>query len=284
MSTETPVPSPKPAPARSSSQLPGLLVLLATTAAGGYLLYTAYAAQAQFNHQLVEVNQALEARITELEGAIASAPGSDVLNAMQSELADRKQQISTLESRLATIEKTTSAPAPVIEVTPPPAGNKETLQQFLSLKQAVEQGVPYAKPLAQLTALPELKDILKALDAHAQTGVATDTALRDELARLLEQQTATEQPDAPEYKDINDTLRGLLRISRKKPAAPTDPLTSLRAQTENGASLDVLITAVGSLSESTKASFQLWLEKAKARQAALASLKAAETQLTQPAA
>jgi hypothetical protein len=261
-----------------------LLVLLATTAAGGYLLYTAYAAQAQFNHQLVEVNQALEARITELEGAIASAPGSDVLNAMQSELADRKQQISTLESRLATIEKTTSAPAPVIEVTPPPAGNKETLQQFLSLKQAVEQGVPYAKPLAQLTALPELKDILKALDAHAQTGVATDTALRDELARLLEQQTATEQPDAPEYKDINDTLRGLLRISRKKPAAPTDPLTSLRAQTENGASLDVLITAVGSLSESTKASFQLWLEKAKARQAALASLKAAETQLTQPAA
>lgn len=259
-----------------------LLVMALAFVISGIVLFGIFRQQIRVNQQLHAELVTLAKRIKGLEGAQRFGTAQEKTDKAFAELHDtiaaREAQIEELTQRIAALEKTTTAPAAVVEITPPPAGNTETLAQFLALKQAMEAGEPFAAPLAPLVNLPALQSLLPDLKATAEQGLTSEAALRAQLLPLL---AVPETPADADMNAVNKRFGGLLHISRK-PAV--DPYAALRAQAENGATLDVLLHAVDGLSEEARAPLAEWYKAADRRQSLLAKLRAAETAITKPAA
>ena len=281
MSTE-PAPTTRTTPTRTTPDW--ALVLLFALLAGAliYSLYYAFASQAAVNRQLAGQNAALLKRLATLEDAQGQSVKASTLNGLKREITQSRATIDTLQARLQTVEKTTSAPAPVIEFSAPAAGNKETLQQFLALKTAVASGQPFARELSLVASLPEVASVQERLKPSATSGVQSETALRDALDTWLEQHPATVTVEDPALEGFNTRLKGLLSIRRKQ-AVAVDAYAVLRAQVEAGATIDLIITSVRDLDDDARAPLASWLEKATTRQAAIAAVTAAEMALLKPA-
>lgn len=272
MSTEpTPTPQPKPDWA--------LLMLFALLAGGAvYALYYAFTAQSVLNHKLSNQNRSLTKKLAVLESVQNTSVKTDMLAGLEQQLAESRGTIATLEARLASVEKTAAAPAPVVEFTPPAAGETETLQQFLALKTALEQGQPYAQELQFASALPEVKTVSEQLKPAAENGLVTERELREALADWLEEHPAVVVVEDPKLESFNAKLKGLLSIKRKQ-AAPVDDYAALRAQVVAEASLDVLLTSARALPDASREPLETWINTAAERQSVIAALRAAETAL-----
>lgn len=247
-----------------------LLLLFALGLAGGvYALDYAFRSQSNLSRQLAEQNKQLAEEVRGLNSRLEAASSTSNTDGLKAELAQNAQTISALEARLASVEQTASAPAPVVQVK---AGNSETLRLFATLKQKLTHGKPFApefKSLENISAVEPLKP-------YAETGVAKEEALRTQLKDFLDAHPAP-GPIADEKLDkINAHMDGLLRITRKNDTV--DPYATLRAQANN-ASLDVLTTSAAQLPADAMGGLAEWLKAAQARQSALAALAAAETSL-----
>lgn len=275
MSTE-----PTPTPNRTPDwAVIALFALLAGAAI--YTLYNAFVAQADLNRRLQADHRTLAAQFDTLKAAQARGDASAKITLLEQQLADSQRSVATLTERLAVLEKTASMPAPTIQFTAPPATDTALLQRFTALKQAVGSGAPFAPALEKAASIAEVAAIRERLAPFAAEGIASESQLRDQLDMLLTQQQPPAPAEAPEFARLNDTLKGLLHIRRAQPAAH-DPYATLRAQSEAGASLDVLRVSVGELDDAARAPFAAWQTRAQTRLEALAALTAAEMALTTP--
>jgi hypothetical protein len=260
----------------SSIHWPLLALMVLFLGGAVYALNHAFTSQGALNTQLMKQNRDLATRLQALETSLASRSDAP----LKAELAQSKESLAAFEARLQTVEKTAAAPAPIIQVTPPPAGDTETLQAFIALKQAVTSGAPFMAQLVQMNSLPQVKAILDGLVPVAEKGVASESALRSQLSEFLATHPAVQTVEDPKLDGINSKLKGLLHITRKT-EKPVDDYATLRAQAEL-ASLDVLITGVSQLPPEAQAPLAAWLEAARTRQSALATLTAAETAIAKP--
>lgn len=248
-----------PSPPSPKADWP-LLILFALLAMGGVAaLYRAFSVEDAHQRFLLQ-------RLAQLQVA---------LKADEQRLADSSAQndLALLTDRVAILEKTTQAPAPVITWQNNNAG--EVLQRYHALQEAVAAGQPYAAQLAPLHDLPQLAPVLAELQAHADTGVASEETLRTQLAQLLDAQPA--QPPVKEdaaLAKLNERLRGLISVQHT-PVAKADAYAALRAQLAAQASLAVLITSAQSLDDTARAPLAAWLEAASTRQRVLGELGAA---------
>lgn len=274
MSTEPTTP-----PAASKPQPDWAMLVLFTLLAGAglYSLEHAFSTQAKLNRQLVAQNAELKKQLTHIEAAQNNPQGAKLIAALERGVAKQSDTIAQLEARLAAAEKTVSAPAPVIEFTAPPAGDKETLQQFVALKKAVEKGAPFAVELRRANALPEVAAIHERIAPFAAQGVAGESALREQLEAWLADHPATITVEDPKLAPINKHLSGLLTIRRKQ--LTEDAYATLRAQAASGASLALLRTSIEELPEEARAALAPIPEQLSARLSALAALAAAEQAL-----
>lgn len=268
-----------PIPPRRQPDWALVVLFLLLAGAAVYAIYYAFATQATLNRQLAAQNLALAKRLTTLEAVQRSSVKADMLEALKTALAESHATIGTLESRLALLEKTASAPAPTIRFTTT-ATETETLSQFLALQRAVEKGDPFTDEWLAASTTPEVASVKERLEPLAATGVLSEQTLRDQLATWLEEHPATViVPDAT-LDRFNHRLKGLLTIRRKE-AAPVDAYATLRTQVAAEASLDLLITSVAALPDEAAAPLGDWLAKARTRQEALTALHAAAMALTE---
>ncbi len=197
------------------------------------------------------------------------------LATMEKKTDDSETQaaLAQLTGRLAMLEKTAQAPAPIITWQNSSAG--ETLQRYAALQQAISAGTPYAAQLAPLHDLPQLAPVLAVLQAHAEQGVTSEEKLRAQLDVLLNAQPAT----APVAQDaqlakLNERLKGLITIQHT-PQPMTDAYATLRAEAQAQASLPLLIHSAQALDDAARAPLAAWLDAATARQTVLDDLTAA---------
>jgi hypothetical protein len=235
--------------------------------------------------------EALEKSLASLRGELASARAqSDKLAAAVNDVKSAPREtapppdLSALNERLARIERTTSAQtAEIAQDGAKIADNKPAddapLRRIVvasMLDVSVRQGDPYAASLAAAKSLATDADLLKPLDGFAASGVPSAASLSRELLTLVPKLS----PPAPENtttgSGIVDRLQAgaakLVRIERTD-AVGTDRgavvarVTAAALRNDSNEARRELNT----LAPADRAAAQAWLDKADARDAALAA-------------
>lgn len=148
----------------------------------------------------------------------------------------------------------------------------------VALQQAAERGEPFAAELSAAKALLDDPRRIAALEPFAATGIPPAASLARELVGLLDEQRRRLEA-AP--RDHDGGLLERLRQSASKlvtvrpanaPPAPSDPTGALAAAASRGDIGGALVQAE-KLPDPARAPFAPWIEKAKAREAALAAAR-----------
>jgi len=157
---------------------------------------------------------------------------------------------------------------------------------------AVRHGDPYTATLATAKSLAQDADALKPLDAFADTGVPNPPALNRELLTLVPKLSPSAQDGATTGSGLVDRLQAgaakLVRIERTD--ATGNDRSAIVARVTAAAVHNDFAAArheLSSLSPADRAPVQAWLDKAAARDAALAASRQfaddAMTSLAKPA-
>ena len=141
---------------------------------------------------------------------------------------------------------------------------------------AVRHGDPYTATLATAKSLAQEPDVLKPLDAFADTGVPNPPALNRELLTLVPKLSPSAQDGATTGSGLVDRLQAgaakLVRIERTD--ATGNDRSAIVARVTAAAVHNDFAAArheLSSLSPADRAPVQAWLDKAAARDAALAA-------------
>ena len=216
---------------------------------------------------------------------LKSAPRDGAASPDLAALSDR---LARLEQAARTLPDKPQAAAPAASDDPRP--RRLVIATVLETK--VRRGEPYVAALAAAKSVAEDKSTLAPLDATAESGVATDLALSQELLGLLPQvapQATSEPPAAPATKGSSSGLLGqlasnaskLVRVERvdAPPGAATAPangnpqlqtIALLARQNDVKRARD----EIAKLPPDLKAKLQPWLDHVDARDAALKTVTA----------
>lgn len=229
----------------------------------------------------------LEKSIASLRDDVAAAKSqsekaASVVNEIKSALRETPAapDLSSVEERISKIERATVALTGEIASPPKPAPDDPRLRRVAAatmLDTTVRQGEPYTVALAAAKPLAEDAAVLKPLDEFAATGVPSANALSRELLALLPKLTP-KQESAPASGGILERLSqsatGLVRIQRTDTAPSAT--AAIVARATSAAQRDDLAAAqreLKALPVSERAPVQAWIDKADARDAALAASK-----------
>ena len=146
------------------------------------------------------------------------------------------------------------------------------------LRDAVMQGAPFEAELAAVKSLGADDKALAALTPFAASGLPDDKALARELSALMPAMLRESGAQAPatflERLQANaDKLVRIRPVNAPPGKAPADVLARIEIDAAN-AKIAAALADLAKLPEKTRAPAQAWIEKAKARQAALAAAQA----------
>ena len=147
-----------------------------------------------------------------------------------------------------------------------------------ALRDAVASGAPFAAELAQAKSLGADDKVLAPLAPFAATGVPTPPALAQELHALLPAMLKISGSQAPEGGFLERLQANAGKLVRVRPvdAPPGDDPSAVLARLEiDAAKADIAaaLADLGKLADATRTPAQAWIERAKARQAALAAAR-----------
>ena len=207
-------------------------------------------------------------------GAIKSAPSGDVTTA-----PDLSGINAGINDRLDKLERAQRAEgAAIAQDNAKPADDAPLRRVVVAslLDLSVRQGEPYATTLAAAKALVPDAGALKPLDSFATTGVPTAAGLSRELLTLIPKLTPPAQASGSAGSDLVDRLKAgaerLVRIERtdgvgNDPGAIVARVTAAALRNDANEARRELNT----LSSDDRAAAQSWIDKANARDAALAA-------------
>lgn len=162
-----------------------------------------------------------------------------------------------------------------------------------ALRAAVERGAPYQAELAAVQALGVDQNAVAPLMPYAAGGVPTTAALAHELAALtpaLQRAADTGPGETGFLGRIENSAQRLVRITPVDAPVGNDPPAVLARITLDAARADIAaaLTDVAALPDSAKPAAADWVQKAQARNAAIAASRqiaaAALAALSKPAA
>lgn len=188
-----------------------------------------------------------------------------------------KAEVERLAGRVAALESSTRTVEQKIETPGSTAADRDVRLAVLAtaLKDAVERGSPYATELAAIKPLVSDQKIVAALEPFATAGAPTPAALSAELATLVPKLTqATPQPREGGLLDrLQANASRLVRIRPADDPAGDDPAIvaeriAARAQRQDVAGA---LSELAKLAPTQRASFEAWIAKAQARNAAVAA-------------
>ncbi|HEY6383962.1 MAG TPA: hypothetical protein VIY07_19405 [Pseudolabrys sp.] len=178
--------------------------------------------------------------------------------------------VDALQKRIAALEQTTkSAPVDV---------GARLAQTVTALRDAVVSGVPFVAELDAARSLGVDENTLKLLTPFAANGVPTAAALGQELSALIpamSKAAGSQGPGGSLLERIEANASKLVRIRPVGAPAGTDPSAVLaRIEVEAAhADIDGALTDLARLDAAIRSPAQTWIDKARARQAALTAAR-----------
>jgi hypothetical protein len=193
-----------------------------------------------------------------------------------------RADIAALDKRIAALESAAqTARADISKIATTSSGNDNAARLALSaavLRDAVLAGAPFAGELAAVKQLGGDDKTLAPLAPFAATGLPAAHALAQELGALLPAMLKISDAQAPAGGFLDRLEANAGRLVRIRPvnAPPGDDASAVLARLESDAAkadIPAALTALGKLSEATRAPALAWIAKAQARQAALSSAR-----------
>lgn len=236
------------------------------------------ALRAEFDQQTQSLNAALEQEREKNDALIAEigALRQDLSSALSSRDAQINQELNALRVAVSDLKDS----QPKISAAQIKAG-----QSLDTLKLAIDQGTPFANELADVTALAP--DLTATLSQHAQNGIPTITTLRnnfDAAARRAVSAAAQEKAGG----GVAGLMARAKNLVSVRPAEPRvgDSAGAILSRAE--AALDdgdvaYAVREVENLSEAAQESMASWINDARARANAAATIKALEARLASAA-
>jgi hypothetical protein len=187
--------------------------------------------------------------------------------------------LSAIDERLAQIERATRAQSAAIAQGNAKPADDVPLRRIVAaalLDVLVRSGGPYPAELAAAKTLAANPDALKPLDAFAQTGVPNTNALNRELLALLPKLSpapATSTTGSGIVDRLQAGAARLVRIERTEAIAGNDRSAIVARATAAALRNDVAEARreLKTLAPDDRAPAQAWLDRADARDAALAA-------------
>jgi len=201
----------------------------------------------------------------------AQAAADAAKNAAQSNIDGLTNRIAALESAVKALSD---------NATHPPAGADDQAARLTiaaeALRAAVERGAPYQAELAAVQALGVDQNAVAPLMPYAAGGVPSTAALAHELATLTPalQRAAHTAPSETDFLGrIENSAQRLVRITPVDAPAGNDPPAVIARITLDAARADIAaaLTDVAALPDSAKPAAADWVQKAQARNAAIAA-------------
>jgi len=280
------------------TRLEGSLNALAETAKDGGSVPDAAALDAK----IADIEQKLQGKI---DGALAAQQASNAtgLEALQNEVSalkaklgalaeanlagdssDLAPQLTTLDQRIGKLEEAIPALSTAMDKSAASAKSGASAIAFANLREAVGAGRPYAAELAALRSLmPDPVD-LGVLPSHADTGIPTAAELARNLAKVAETSAAPTPQQAPAETSFLDSMiasaRSAVSIRRVGDAtAGAEPSAVVaRAEAALGqGDVAAAINEVASLPTPARDAYTGWLDDARARVSANATLNTLES-------
>jgi hypothetical protein len=187
-------------------------------------------------------------------------------------------QLAAVQQRIAALEQAMKAAREELAKTATTDEAARLALSAASLRDAVEQGVPYQVELAQVQALGADAQALAPLASFAARGVPSKQALTQQLGDLIPAMIkAAGVQNAPSgfLERLQANASKLVRISPVN-APPGDKPSELLARIEVAAAhadIASALTDIAKLPEAARAPAQAWIARAKARQDALAAAR-----------
>jgi len=215
--------------------------------------------------------EAAEKAVTDLRGSV-QAVAKDASSAVAPE------QINALQQRLAALEQSAKAAREDIARTAAAEKAARLALTAASLRNAVVGGVPYDAELKQAKALGADDKTVTPLTPFAATGLPNAAALAQELRALLPAMLKASGAQAPQGGFLERLQANASKLVRVTPvdAPPGDDPSAVLARVEIEAAhaeITAALTDLAKLPDAARAPAQAWINKARARQAALAAAR-----------
>ena len=187
-------------------------------------------------------------------------------------------ELDALQKRIAALEQSAKAARDDIARASSADIAARLALSAAGLRDAVASGAPFAAELAQAKLLGADDKVLVPLAPFAAAGVQTAPALAQELRALLPAMLKISGAQAPEGGFLERLQANAGKLVRVRPvdAPPGDDASALLARLEIDAvkaDIAAALTDLGKLADATRAPAQAWINKANARQAALAAAR-----------
>lgn len=211
------------------------------------------------------------------EKAVAQLRGSVQDVAKDASAAVAPAQVEALTQRLAALEATSKAARDDLNKTTASDKAARLALSAAALRAAVSSGVPFATELAQAKALGADENYIVPLTPFAASGVPSAAALAQELRALLPQllKLSGAAPSGTFLDRLQANASKLVRVTPVDAPAGDDAsavLARLEVETAH-ADIPGALADLAKLPDATRAPAQAWIAKAKARAAALASVR-----------
>jgi hypothetical protein len=212
--------------------------------------------------------KAVAALQSSLTAAASSGPSSAELDALEKRIAALESAVRSARAEIGTVAGKSSS-------------NDHDARLALSasvLRDAVLAGAPFADELAAVKQLGGGDTSLAALAPFAATGVPSPATLAHELHALIPGMlkiSGTGAPNAGFLERLQANAGKLVRISPMNAPAGNDPSAVLGRIEIDAADNDVAaaLADLGQLPDAVRAPANAWIEKAKARQAAVGAAR-----------
>lgn len=217
---------------------------------------------------------AMQSEISTLKAKIGALAEAGLASAE----ATSGQDIAALDKRVSKLEGEFTDLNTEVEQNTATARSGAASLAFGDLRQAVDEGVPYAKELASFRALAAKADV-GGLPAHAETGIPALAALAASFKTAAE--ANADKPSEPAQQSFLDSVIASARSAvqiRRLDAVETGPAGAAITDLNTG-DLAAAVKAVEALPAPQREAYAAWLAGAKARLDADATLNALETSL-----
>ncbi len=226
------------------------------------------------------VSQAANDAASKAASEAASQAASQVASQVASQTNAQKSNLDALASRIAVLENTVKA---LSENAAHPAegANDQAARLTIAaeaLRAAVERGIPYQPELAAVRSLGVAQNDTAPLEPFAATSVPSAAALAHELAALApDLRRAAETPSGGTtfLERLEAHAQHLVRVTPVDAPAGNEPSAVVARIEVDAARADIgaALTDIAALPETAKPLAADWVEKAKARETAIAEAR-----------
>lgn len=228
---------------------------------------------AALNHRLDEVAGAAQNALQRANAAAESANGAAQGTVQRSDLDALAHQIAALQGTVKTLSDN--------EAHRPQSANDEHARAALAadaLRAVVERGAPYQAELAAVRSLGADPGATAALEPFATSGVPTAMTLAQALAMLTPDlaKTAGGAPASGSFLGrLEDNARNLVRVTPVDAPPGDDPAAVIARLNFDAAHADIAaaLADIAHLPQSAKTLAEPWVQKANARDAAIAAAR-----------